>query len=76
MDDERYIGSSDILLGSYQQNINNKGAITSFYFSFSIISKGLYATERIRINLGQYFIDNNVTHIDAKCKIYQFGGNF
>jgi hypothetical protein len=69
-DDIRYIGQTEIKLGSYSQNTNNKGAITSFIFSFSVISKGLYVTERVRVNLGQYYIDNNVTQLDTICKIY------
>ena len=52
--DVTYVGPSAITLGSYTQAINNKAAITSFNFSFNVLSKGLYVTNRVRINLGQY----------------------
>jgi hypothetical protein len=54
--DPTYIGGSEIRLSSYTQITNNKAAITSFNFSFSVLGKGLYVTNRVRINLGQYHI--------------------
>lgn len=65
-----YIGPSNIVLGSYVQTVNNKAAITSFSLSFSVISKGLYVTNRVRINLGQYYTDNLASQINPICKIY------
>lgn len=71
-DDATYISASVISLSSYHQVTNNKAAITSFNFSFSVLGKGLYDTERVRINLGQYYTDNSASVISPKCKIYEY----
>lgn len=60
------------MLSSYVQNINNKAAITGFNFSFSVLGKGIYVTNRVRINLGQYFTDNSASQINPTCKIYTY----
>lgn len=70
--DLTYIGPSEIKLASFVQTINNKAAITSFNFSFSVIGKGLYVTNRVRINLGQYHTENSASQISPLCKIYTY----
>lgn len=54
--DPTYLGPSQISLASFVQISNNKAAITSFNFSFNVFGKGLYVTNRVRINLGQYYL--------------------
>lgn len=54
------------------QSINNKAAITGFNFTFSVIAKGIYITNRVRINLGQYYTDNTASQISPMCKIYTY----
>lgn len=54
------------------QTVNNKAAITSFSLSFSVIGKGMYVTNRVRINLGQYNTDNLASQINPICKIYEY----
>lgn len=54
------------------QSTNNKAAITAFNFSFSVVGKGLYVTNRVRINLGQYHTENVASQITPLCKIYTY----
>lgn len=35
-----------------------------------MIGKGLYTTNRVRINLGQYFTENSASQINPLCKIF------
>ena len=71
-DDTSYIGQSSITLSDFVQQINNKAAITKFEFNFNVVGKGLYATNRVRVNLGQYYTDNSASLINPICKIYTF----
>lgn len=71
-DDPTYLGSSQLILASYKQETNNKAAVTTFNLSFSLISKGIYLTNRVRINLGQYEVDNTASQISPRCKIYEY----
>ena len=70
--DSRYMGPSSVTLASYMQESNNKAAITAFNFSFTVLSKGMYVTNRVRINLGQYNTDNSASQISPHCKIYTY----
>ena len=70
--DPRYIGASEMSLDSYIEVTNNKAAVTSFNFSFTVLSKGMYVTNRVRINLGQFYTDNAASQISPRCKIYTY----
>ena len=37
-----------------------------------MISKGLYVTNRVRFNLGQFALDNAASSVNPSCKIYQY----
>lgn len=70
--DPTYIGKSLLTLSSFHQITDNKAAVTNFNFSFTLLSKGLYILNRVRIDLGQYHIDNAASLISPSCKIYEY----
>ncbi len=37
-----------------------------------MISKGLYVTNRVRFNLGQFALDNAASSVNPSCKIYEY----
>jgi len=37
-----------------------------------VLGKGLYVTNRVRINLGQYNIENSASQINPTCSIYTY----
>ena len=63
------------MLAQYVQITNNRRAITEFTFAFSLTDKNLYMTERVRINLGQYYVDNAASLLTPTCKIYYYQNN-
>jgi hypothetical protein len=67
-----YIGASALTLGSFTQWTQNKAVIEQFNFSFTLISKGLYVTNRIRFNLGQFALDNSASAVSPSCKVYTY----
>jgi hypothetical protein len=67
-----YLGPTALNLGSFRQWVSSKAVVESFNFSFNLISKGLYLTNRVRINLGQFATDNAVTAVSPKCKVYTY----
>ena len=67
-----YTGPTTLTLASFVQETNNKAAVTDFNFSFTVNCKGMYVTNRVRINLGQYFTDNSASQISPRCKIYEY----
>jgi hypothetical protein len=64
--------SSALNLGSFKQWTSNKATVSSFNFSFTLLSKGLYRTNRIRFNLGQFAVDNSASSVSPVCKIYEY----
>jgi hypothetical protein len=64
--------SSALNMGSFTQWTSNKATVSSFNFSFTLISKGLYRTNRIRFNLGQFAVDNNASSVTPICKVYNY----
>lgn len=67
-----YIGASSLSLGSFTQWTNSKAVIESFNFTFTLLSKGLYVTNRVRFNLGQFATDNTDSSVNPKCKVYTY----
>ena len=47
-----YIGATSLDLLSFKQWTSDKGVVESFNFTFTLLSKGLYVTNRVRFNLG------------------------
>lgn len=67
-----YIGATTLTLGNYAAQTLNKGVVTPFVLTFVLINKGLYNTERIRINLGQYSNDNTGSTLNPQCVVFQY----
>jgi hypothetical protein len=67
-----YIGPTALNLGSFTQWTSSKGVVESFNFTFTLISKGLYVTNRVRVNLGQFATDNSASSLNPKCKVYTY----
>ena len=64
-----YLGPSDLTLASFKKVNLNKAAISNFKFSFTLINKGLYVTNRVRIDLGQLAVDNAASIVTPKCVV-------
>lgn len=47
-----YIGATSLDLLSFMQWTSDKGVVESFNFTFTLLSKGLYVTNRVRFNMG------------------------
>ena len=69
-----YIGVSDISVQSFKQWTSNKATVEEFEFTFTLVSKGLYDTNRIRFDLGQFAVDNNASSVNPTCKVFNFDG--
>lgn len=67
-----YIGQSSLSLGSFTQWTQNKAVIEQFNFTFTLINKGLYVTNRLRFNLGQFALDNSASSVSPICKVYTY----
>lgn len=67
-----YIGPSSLSLGSFTQWTQVKATNEQFNFTFTLISKGLYVTNRIRFNLGQFALDNAASTVSPSCKVYTY----
>ena len=52
-----------------------KATIEQFNFTFTLLSKGLYVTNRIRFNLGQFALDNSASTVNPSCKVYTYTTN-
>lgn len=70
--DTNYIGVSSLNLGSFTQWTQNKAVVEQFNFTFTLLSKGLYVTNRIRFNLGQFALDNSASATTPSCKVYTY----
>lgn len=57
---------------SFKQWTSNKATYEEFEFTFTLLSKGLYDTNRIRFDLGQFASDNNATTITPTCKVFDY----
>lgn len=67
-----YIGASSLSLGSFTQWTQIKATNEKFNFTFTLLSKGLYVTNRIRFNLGQFALDNSASTVNPSCKVYTY----
>lgn len=67
-----YIGITALNLGSFTQWTQSKAVVESFNFTFTLLSKGLYVTNRVRFNLGQFATDNAGSSVSPKCKVYTY----
>lgn len=67
-----YLGASNLQLNSFTKTNLNKQAISDFKFNFVLVSKGLYVTNRIRIDLGQLAIDNTNSLFSPKCVVLEY----
>ena len=67
-----YIGATSLNLGSFAQWTSNKAVIENFNFTFTLISKGLYVTNRVRFNLGQFATDNSASSVTPSCQVYNY----
>ena len=67
-----YIGASALNLGSFMQWTQDKGVVEKFNFTFTLLSKGLYVTNRVRFNLGQFALDNAASALSPSCKVYEY----
>ena len=67
-----YLGATALTLGSFTQWTSSKGVVESFNFTFTLLSKGLYLTNRVRVNLGQFATDNSASALTPKCKVYTY----
>lgn len=67
-----YIGPSSLNLGSFTQWTQVKATVEQFNFTFTLLSKGLYVTNRIRFNLGQFALDNAASSVTPSCKVYTY----
>ena len=69
------MGPSTLSLGNFSKNNLNKAAVSDFRFSFTLVSKGLYVTNRVRIDLGQLAVDNAASVVNPKCVVLQYNSN-
>lgn len=67
-----YIGPSSLSLASFWQWTQNKAVVEQFNFSFTLVSKGLYVTNRVRFNLGQFALDNSASAVSPSCRVYTY----
>lgn len=67
-----YAGPTTLVLSNYATETLNKGVVSPFTLSFTLTNKGLYNTERIRINLGQYSNDNTGSALNPTCVVLQY----
>jgi hypothetical protein len=67
-----YVGVTSLVLSNYYSETLNKGVVSPFVLTFTLINKGLYNTERIRINLGQYSSDNTGSTLSPTCVVFQY----
>lgn len=67
-----YIGPTSLGLAGFTQWTSSKAVIESFNFTFTLLSKGLYVTNRVRFNLGQFATDNAGSSVAPKCKVYTY----
>jgi hypothetical protein len=67
-----YIGQSMVNVKSFKQWTRNKATVEDFEFTFTLISKGLYDTNRMRFDLGQFAVDNNASSVSPTCKVFNY----
>lgn len=67
-----YLGATGLTLASFTKFTLNKAAYSNFNFSFTLISKGLYATTCLSINLGQLATDNAASSLSPKCVVLDY----
>ena len=67
-----YIGVTSLTMTSFNQWTQSKAVVESFNFSFTLLSKGLYVTNRLRFNLGQFAMDNSASSLSPSCKVYTY----
>jgi hypothetical protein len=70
-----YIGISSLQVSSFYQWTTNKDTAESFSFIFTLISKGLYDTNRVRFDLGQFAVDNGGSTLNPTCQVYNYNAN-
>lgn len=67
-----YPGTTSLALSEYSLETYNKGVVSPFKFTFTLVNKGLYNTERVRINLGQYANDNHGSTLTPTCVVFEY----
>lgn len=67
-----YIGQSDVNVKSFKQWTSNRATYEDFEFTFTLLSKGLYDTNRMRFDLGQFAVDNNASTVNPSCKVFDY----
>ena len=67
-----YIGASTVIVNSFKQWTSNRATMTEFEFAFVLLSKGLYDTNRMRFDLGQFAVDNNASSVNPSCKVFNY----
>ena len=67
-----YLGITALNLGSFTQWTGSKAVIEEFNFTFTLLSKGLYVTNRVRFNLGQFATDNSASSVNPSCKVFTY----
>jgi hypothetical protein len=67
-----FIGPTSLSLSGFTSETINSGVISPFNLTFTLINKGLYNTERVRINLGQYTNDNSGSSLNPYCSVFTY----
>ena len=67
-----YIGPSVVNVRSFKQWTSNRATYEEFEFTFTLLSKGLYDTNRMRFDLGQFAVDNNASTVNPSCKVFDY----
>lgn len=67
-----YVGPSTLTLSGFTSETVNSGVVSPFNLTFTLINKGLYNTERVRINLGQYTSDNSGSSLNPYCVVFTY----
>lgn len=70
--DTSYLGPTSLSLSGFTSETTNSGVVSPFNLTFTLINKGLYNTERVRINLGQYTSDNSGSSLNPYCIILTY----
>lgn len=66
------VNGSVVNVRSFKQWTSNRATYEEFEFTFTLLSKGLYDTNRMRFDLGQFAVDNNASTVNPSCKVFDY----
>ena len=67
-----YNGVSQLSLTAFSQWTTNRATYQGFQFVWTLTNKGLYDTNRVRFDLGQFAVDNSASTLGPQCKVFTY----